>query len=134
MDLLGPSLWDIWNRNNQRLVRAFVGCFAMEAIAILRALHNKGYVHGDVKPENFLMGPNHKSDRMRRLFLVDLGLGEGGPKFLGNCAWREKTAAFVQSGLPGVWGDDWANRGGWVRKVYAILKACSATVSVEISL
>jgi serine/threonine protein kinase len=69
-------MWDIWNRNNQRLVRAFVGCFAMEAIAILRALHNKGYVHGDVKPENFLMGPNHKTDRMRRLYLVDLGLGE----------------------------------------------------------
>ena len=33
------------------------------------------YVHGDVKPENFLLGqdgtPNEK-----RLYLVDLGLGE----------------------------------------------------------
>lgn len=36
-------------------------------------------MHGDVKPENFLLGqagsPNEK-----RLYLVDLGLGKGGPK------------------------------------------------------
>jgi tRNA A-37 threonylcarbamoyl transferase component Bud32 len=35
----------------------------------------RSYVHGDVKPENFLLGqagqPNEK-----RLYLVDLGLGE----------------------------------------------------------
>lgn len=33
------------------------------------------YVHGDVKPENFLLGPPGTSDE-KKLFLVDLGLGE----------------------------------------------------------
>ena len=33
------------------------------------------YVHGDVKPENFLMGPAG-SVHEKRLYLVDLGLGE----------------------------------------------------------
>ena len=34
------------------------------------------YVHGDVKPENFLMGPTG-SVYEKRLYLVDLGLGTG---------------------------------------------------------
>lgn len=33
------------------------------------------YVHGDVKPENFLLGPAGTS-KEKKLFLVDLGLGE----------------------------------------------------------
>lgn len=33
------------------------------------------YVHGDVKPENFLLGTPGTSDE-KKLFLVDLGLGK----------------------------------------------------------
>ncbi len=32
------------------------------------------YVHGDVKPENFLLGPPGTPNE-KRLYLVDLGLG-----------------------------------------------------------
>lgn len=32
------------------------------------------YIHGDVKPENFLLGPSGTPDE-KKLFLVDLGLG-----------------------------------------------------------
>lgn len=74
MDMLGPSLWDLWNGQGQAMSQEMVACIALEAIAILERLHEKGYVHGDVKPENFLMGlagtPVEK-----KLFLVDLGLG-----------------------------------------------------------
>ncbi|GFZ08076.1 protein kinase family protein [Actinidia rufa] len=49
MDMLGPSLWDVWNNNSHT------------------------YVHGDVKPENFLLGPPGTLDE-KKLFLVDLGL------------------------------------------------------------
>ena len=73
MDLLGPSLWDVWNQHGQRVSQSMVACIAVEALSILEALHAKGYVHGDVKPENFLMGP--KGGNMeKKLFLVDLGL------------------------------------------------------------
>lgn len=45
------------------------------------------YVHGDVKPENFLLGqagtPNEK-----RLYLVDLGLGECRPLVVVGCGSR----------------------------------------------
>lgn len=33
------------------------------------------YVHGDVKPENFLMG-QPSTQQAKKLFLVDLGLGK----------------------------------------------------------
>lgn len=42
MDLLGPSLWDVWNQQGQRLSEAYVACVAMEALTILQALHNRG--------------------------------------------------------------------------------------------
>ena len=37
--------------------------------------HYFRYVHGDVKPENFLLGPPGTPDE-KKLFLVDLGLGK----------------------------------------------------------
>ncbi|CAK9153505.1 unnamed protein product [Ilex paraguariensis] len=73
MDMLGPSLWDVWNNNAQMMSIEMVACIAIEAISILEKLHSRGYVHGDVKPENFLLGPLGTPDE-KKLFLVDLGL------------------------------------------------------------
>ena len=42
MDLLGPSLWDVWNQKNQHLSDTYVACVAMEALSILQSLHSKG--------------------------------------------------------------------------------------------
>ncbi|XP_077209941.1 casein kinase 1-like protein HD16 isoform X2 [Tasmannia lanceolata] len=73
MDMLGPSLWDVWNNNSHSMSTEMVACIAIEAISILEKMHSKGYVHGDVKPENFLLGPPGTSEE-KKLFLVDLGL------------------------------------------------------------
>ncbi|XP_076918291.1 casein kinase 1-like protein HD16 [Bidens hawaiensis] len=73
MDMLGPSLWDVWNNNSHTMSIEMVACIAIEAISILEKIHSRGYVHGDVKPENFLLGPPGTSDE-KKLFLVDLGL------------------------------------------------------------
>nr|AEO89321.1 serine/threonine protein kinase [Dunaliella salina] len=73
MDILGPSLWDVWNQKNQHLSEPYVACVAIESLAILKSLHEKGYVHGDVKPENFLLGAPG-SAKEKKLYLVDLGL------------------------------------------------------------
>lgn len=42
MDLLGPSLWDVWNKSNQHLEESFVACIAIEALHILQQVHAKG--------------------------------------------------------------------------------------------
>ncbi|KAL6568192.1 Casein kinase 1-like protein hd16 [Orobanche hederae] len=75
MDMLGPSLWDVWNNNSQPHMMSIemVACIAIEAISILEKMHSRGYVHGDVKPENFLMGSPGTPDE-KKLYLVDLGL------------------------------------------------------------
>lgn len=73
MDMLGPSLWDVWNTGGQAMSQEMVACIAREAIAILERLHSKGFVHGDVKPENFLLGAAGTTND-KKLWLVDLGL------------------------------------------------------------
>ena len=74
MDLLGPSLWDKWNANGQMMSQEMVACIAVESLAILENFHSKGFVHGDIKPENFLLGPPGTPTE-KKLYLVDLGLG-----------------------------------------------------------
>ncbi|KAE7999202.1 hypothetical protein FH972_003657 [Carpinus fangiana] len=81
MDMLGPSLWDVWNNNSNAMSTEMVACIAIEAISILEKIHSQGYVHGDVKPENFLLGTPGTTDE-KKLFLVDLGLAT---------RWRDNT-------------------------------------------
>ncbi|KAL5765203.1 hypothetical protein ACOSQ2_017797 [Xanthoceras sorbifolium] len=82
MDMLGPSLWDVWNSSGQAMSTEMVACIAVESLSILEKMHSRGYVHGDVKPENFLLGqPSTSQDK--KLFLVDLGLAT---------KWRDSTS------------------------------------------
>ncbi|GAB2276960.1 Casein kinase 1-like protein hd16 [Dionaea muscipula] len=73
MDILGPSLWDVWNSSGQSMSAEMVACIAVESLSILEKMHARGYVHGDVKPENFLLG-QPSTQHEKKLFLVDLGL------------------------------------------------------------
>ncbi|KAL5209253.1 hypothetical protein ABZP36_004876 [Zizania latifolia] len=83
MDMLGPSLWDVWNSLGQTMSAHMVACIAVEAISILEKLHSKGFVHGDIKPENFLLGQPGSVDE-KKLFLIDLGLAS---------RWREALSS-----------------------------------------
>ncbi|KAF8696391.1 hypothetical protein HU200_037302 [Digitaria exilis] len=85
MDMLGPSLWDVWNNNSHTMSVEMVSCIAIEAISILEKVHSKGYVHGDIKPENFLLGTPGTPEE-KKLFLVDLGLAT---------KWRDSSGLHV---------------------------------------
>ncbi|PWA60577.1 protein kinase family protein [Artemisia annua] len=82
MDMLGPSLWDVCHSSGQTMSSEMVACIAVEALSILEKMHSRGYVHGDVKPENFLLGQPSTSQE-KKLFLVDLGLAT---------KWRERAS------------------------------------------
>ncbi|KAG2699618.1 hypothetical protein I3843_07G198600 [Carya illinoinensis] len=84
MDMLGPSLWDVWNNKSHTMSIDMVACIAIEAISILEKIHSRGYVHGDVKPENFLLGTPGTPEE-KKLYLVDLGLAT---------RWRDSTTGF----------------------------------------
>ncbi|KAK3030130.1 hypothetical protein RJ639_038879 [Escallonia herrerae] len=86
MDMLGPSLWDVWNSSGQSMSSEMVACIAVESLSILEKMHSRGYVHGDVKPENFLLGQPSTAQE-KKLFLVDLGLAT---------KWRESAGQHVE--------------------------------------
>lgn len=77
MDLLGPTLQRLLeSRPSRRLTWDTVSVIGCKCVELLRKLHEKGFVHGDVKPENFLCaytedGTMNPEDG---LFVVDLGL------------------------------------------------------------
>ncbi|KAF8023217.1 hypothetical protein BT93_F0657 [Corymbia citriodora subsp. variegata] len=73
MDLLGASLQDPLVDDLPTLPLEAIACIAVEAISILEKLHSRGYIHGDIKPGNFLLGPPG-TPAEKRLFMTDLGL------------------------------------------------------------
>ncbi|KAA8494969.1 Casein kinase 1-like protein HD16 [Porphyridium purpureum] len=77
MDLLGPTLQRILESSpNRNLPWETVSAIGTKCVELLRKLHRRGYVHGDVKPENFLCAFRDDSNSAPRdgLFMVDLGL------------------------------------------------------------
>ena len=71
MDLLGPSLEDLFNFCRRKFSMKTVLMLADQAITRLEFIHHKNFIHRDVKPDNLLMGIGSQCNR---LFLVDFGL------------------------------------------------------------
>ncbi|KAK2417054.1 casein kinase protein HD16 [Trifolium repens] len=72
-EMIRKILWDVWNSLGQSMSPSMAACIAVEAISILEKLHLKGFVPGDVKPENFFLGQPGMADD-KKLYLIDLGL------------------------------------------------------------
>jgi serine/threonine protein kinase len=56
MQLLGPTLQKaLESRASRRFTWPQVSQIALKCLALIKRIHDLGYVHGDVKPENFLL-------------------------------------------------------------------------------
>jgi casein kinase 1 len=61
MDLLGPSLEDLFNYCGRKLSLKTVLMVGEQMINRVEYAHSKCFLHRDIKPDNFLMGVNRKS-------------------------------------------------------------------------
>merc|ERR1719204_2505094 len=71
--MLGPSLEQLFNICGRKFSLKTVLQLADQMLSRLEFLHDAGFLHRDLKPDNFLMGI-HDSERV--VYAVDLGLGK----------------------------------------------------------
>ncbi|XP_060528459.1 casein kinase I-like isoform X2 [Cylas formicarius] len=73
MDLLGPSLEDLFNFCSRRFTIKTVLMLADQMICRIEFVHTKSFIHRDIKPDNFLMGIGRHCNKV---FLIDFGLAK----------------------------------------------------------
>ena len=73
IDLLGPSLEDLFTYCKRRFSLKTVLMLADQMLIRIEYIHSRGYIHRDLKPDNFLMGIGRFSSRV---YLIDFGLAK----------------------------------------------------------
>ncbi|KAL1326024.1 hypothetical protein HN51_036057 [Arachis hypogaea] len=73
MDLLGPSLEDLFNFCSRKLSLKTVLMLADQMINRVEFIHSKSFLHRDLKPDNFLMGLGRRANQV---YCIDFGLAK----------------------------------------------------------
>lgn len=72
-DMLGPSLVDLLEYCGYSFSEKTVLLIADQAIARIQTIHNAGWLHRDIKPDNLLLGTGRQGNT---LYAIDMGLSK----------------------------------------------------------
>ena len=73
MDLMGPSLESLFNQTLRKFSLKTVLMLIDQMISRIEYIHNRHFIHRDIKPDNFCIGLNKTS---HKIFLLDFGLAK----------------------------------------------------------
>lgn len=73
MDLLGPSLEDMFNYCFRRFSVKTVLMLGIELLTRLEFIHHRNFIHRDIKPDNFVLG---LGERANVVYVIDFGLSK----------------------------------------------------------
>jgi serine/threonine protein kinase len=73
IDLLGPSMEEFFNYCSRSFSLKTVLMLADQMINRVEYMHVKGFLHRDIKPDNFLMGLGRKANQV---YIIDYGLAK----------------------------------------------------------
>ena len=73
MDLMGPSLESLFNQTLRKFSLKTVLMLVDQMISRVEYIHNRHFIHRDIKPDNFCIGLNKTSNK---IFILDFGLAK----------------------------------------------------------